>query len=210
MRCSIVEGTEDSICQFYSGLRREIQDIVDYKEFNTINQLFQCAMLAEKELQGHEQQNKTNVRTSFAPRTPVHSGPAKPSSFRTSTSAGKQPAASGVPAAPNKPSAHAADSGKNYLQVPAQSFSSVASTGCTTGISCHRCHGIGHVKKDCPSQRAYVATEDGGYISTSDVEEEEDDDDVAANDIENHVLGGGDTSGYMNIIVQRVLSMQLQ
>jgi hypothetical protein len=50
MRCSIVEGTEDSICRFYLGLRREIQDIVDNKEFNTVNQLFQLAMLAEKEL----------------------------------------------------------------------------------------------------------------------------------------------------------------
>jgi hypothetical protein len=37
---------------FYGGLRREIHDIVDYKEFNTTNQLFQLAMLAEKELQG--------------------------------------------------------------------------------------------------------------------------------------------------------------
>ena len=37
MRCSVVEGNEDAICCFYSGLRREIQDIVDYKEFNTIN-----------------------------------------------------------------------------------------------------------------------------------------------------------------------------
>jgi hypothetical protein len=67
------------------------------------------------------------------------------------------------------------------------------------------------VKKDCPSQWAYVATEDGGYLSTSDVEEEDDDDDdVTANDAEDLVLGGGDTSGYMNIIVQRVLSMQIQ
>jgi hypothetical protein len=65
------------------------------------------------------------------------------------------------------------------------------------------------VKKDCPSQRAYVATEDGGYISTSNVEEE-DDDNVAAKDAEDHVLGNGDTSGYMNIIVQRVLSTQIQ
>ena len=40
MRCGIVEGLEDSICRFYSGLRREIQDIVDYKEFHTVNQLF--------------------------------------------------------------------------------------------------------------------------------------------------------------------------
>ena len=54
MRCSVVEGNEDAICRFYSGLRREIQDIVDYKEFNTVNQLFQFAMLAKKELQGHD------------------------------------------------------------------------------------------------------------------------------------------------------------
>ena len=37
MRCSVVEGNKDAICCFYSGLRREIQDIVDYKEFNTVN-----------------------------------------------------------------------------------------------------------------------------------------------------------------------------
>ena len=55
MRCSVVEGNEDSICRFYSGLRSKIQDIVDYKEFHTVNQLFQFAMLIEKELQGHEQ-----------------------------------------------------------------------------------------------------------------------------------------------------------
>ena len=55
MRCSVVEGNKDAICRFYSGLRREIHDIVDYKEFNTVNQLFQFAMLAEKELQGREQ-----------------------------------------------------------------------------------------------------------------------------------------------------------
>jgi hypothetical protein len=33
-------GPEDSICHFYSGLRREIQEIVDY---------FQFAMFEEKE-----------------------------------------------------------------------------------------------------------------------------------------------------------------
>jgi hypothetical protein len=56
MHCGMVEETEDKICHFYGGLRHEIQDIVDYKEFNTINQLFQFVMLAEKELQGHQQQ----------------------------------------------------------------------------------------------------------------------------------------------------------
>jgi hypothetical protein len=48
--CGIVEGHEDALCCFYSGLRRDIQDIVDYKEFNTVNKLFQFAMLAEKKL----------------------------------------------------------------------------------------------------------------------------------------------------------------
>jgi hypothetical protein len=47
-RCGIVEGHEDALCHFYSGLWRDIQDIVDYKEFNTVNKLFQFAMLAEK------------------------------------------------------------------------------------------------------------------------------------------------------------------
>jgi hypothetical protein len=46
------EETGDKICRFYGGLRTEIQDIVDYKEYNTLNRLFQLAMLAEKEVQG--------------------------------------------------------------------------------------------------------------------------------------------------------------
>jgi hypothetical protein len=65
------------------------------------------------------------------------------------------------------------------------------------------------VQKDCPSQQAYVATGDGGYISTSNIEEDAEDD-AAADDTKGHVLGGEDTSGYMNIIVQRVLSTQIQ
>jgi hypothetical protein len=36
------------IVRFYGGLRREIQDIVYYKDFNTTNKLFQLAILAEK------------------------------------------------------------------------------------------------------------------------------------------------------------------
>jgi hypothetical protein len=36
----------------FMGVRTEIQDIVDYKEYNIVNHLFQLTMLAEKELQG--------------------------------------------------------------------------------------------------------------------------------------------------------------
>jgi hypothetical protein len=80
--------------------------------------------------------------------------------------------------------------------------------GRTSNIQCHRCHGLGHVQKDCPSQRAYVTTGDGGYISTSDIEDDQDD--AAIDNTEGHVLGGEDTLGYMNIIVQHVLSTQIQ
>jgi hypothetical protein len=54
-RCKIVEGAEDASCRFYSGLRRDIQDILDYKDFDTVNKLFQFAMLVEKEVQGRQQ-----------------------------------------------------------------------------------------------------------------------------------------------------------
>jgi hypothetical protein len=51
IHAGVHEETEDKICHFYGGLRTEIQDIVDYKEYNTVNHLFQLAMLAEMELQ---------------------------------------------------------------------------------------------------------------------------------------------------------------
>jgi hypothetical protein len=149
MHCGVVEGPEDSICHFYSGLRREIKDIVDYKEFNTINQLFQFAMLAEKELQGCEQQGKGKSTTSYTLCTMTSMGLNKSATFRMPPPlASKRPAASGVAAALTRSS----DSGKKFAQVPTKSSSSVASMGRTSGIQCHRCHGLGHVQKDCPSQ----------------------------------------------------------
>jgi hypothetical protein len=35
--CGIEKDLEDKVCHFYGGLRREIQDIVYYKDFNTTN-----------------------------------------------------------------------------------------------------------------------------------------------------------------------------
>src|SRR5207237_4108586 len=74
-----------------------------------------------------------------------------------------------------------------------------ASTSRTAGIQCHRCHGIGHVMRNCPSQRTYIVTEDGGYISTSDIEE--DDEDAEDDSV---IFGKNDTENYRAIIVQRV------
>ena len=62
------------------------------------------------------------------------------------------------------------------------------------------------MQKDCPSQRAYIATEDG-YISTSDIKDEEDQD---ADEEDGEVLGDEATVAYRSIVVQRVLSSQVQ
>ena len=82
----------------------------------------------------------------------------------------------------------------------------------SSSIVCHRCKGMGHVMRDCPSQRAYIATADGGYESASDVEE---DFALAANlaadpgDAELVIDSVTATEGYQTILMQRVLSTQV-
>jgi hypothetical protein len=106
-RCGIVEGHEDALCRFYSGLRRDIQDIVDYKEFNTVNKLFQFAMLAEKELQGRQHRPRATFGASSTSRTPTPASSHTPSTTPAST----------------RPAAHV---GKLPLQVPAKKQNSPA------------------------------------------------------------------------------------
>jgi hypothetical protein len=98
--------------RFYGGLRREIQDIVDYKEYHSIQRLFHLPMLAEKELQGRQQERSST----FAPRQPL--APAKVSSssgVRTSTSSAVPSSVAAKPATTN------------------------SSTGRSSDIKCHRC-----------------------------------------------------------------------
>jgi hypothetical protein len=59
LQCRVVEDPEDQMVRFYGGLRRVIQDIVDYKEYHSIQCLFHLYMLAEKELQGHQQRRSS-------------------------------------------------------------------------------------------------------------------------------------------------------
>jgi hypothetical protein len=62
------------------------------------------------------------------------------------------------------------------------------------------------VRKDCPSQRTYIAM-DNCYISASDDEGDNDDSsDVVAND--DAMLGADATVNLRSIMVQRVLSSQ--
>jgi hypothetical protein len=98
IRAGVQEETEDKICHFYSGLHTEIQDIVDYKEYNIVNRLFQLAMLAEEELQGRQ---PMKMKTSFMPRSTstAPSRTATPSGARFSTmnSASRPPSTSLTP-----------------------------------------------------------------------------------------------------------------
>jgi hypothetical protein len=92
------EEMMDKICHFYSRLRTEIQDIVDYKEYNIVNRLFHLAMLAEKELQGCQ---PMKTKTSFMPcsTSTAPSRTAMPSGSHSSmtNSASQPPSTSSTP-----------------------------------------------------------------------------------------------------------------
>src|SRR5213078_3990108 len=92
---------------------------------------------------------------------------------------------------------------------------STTPTGRTSGIKCHRCHGVGHMQRDCPSKRTYIATNDG-YVSASDNDDEYslgtnhagagDDND----NTDEEVLDAGATEKYRTLIVHRALSAKVE
>ncbi|WVZ81405.1 hypothetical protein U9M48_028785 [Paspalum notatum var. saurae] len=132
--------------------------------------------MGEKELQGRQSRSRSNAGTSFTPWTSSGQAmTAPPSTFRP---AAPPPSMTTRPATTTPP-ARAPGSSKVLLPTPTKSSFFIASTGRTsTEIHCHKCQGIGHVQRECPSKWAYIATDDRGYINASDVE----DDDATADD----------------------------
>jgi hypothetical protein len=113
------------------------------------------------------------------------------------------------------PAPHASERTLSAPRVGAKpSSSSTTSTSRTFDIKCHRYHGVGHFQRDCPSKKSYIATDDGGYVSASDVEDDFalqtnnvgdlDDDDV-------NVFGSEHMEEYntKTYVVQQVLSAQV-
>ena len=77
-----------------------------------------------------------------------------------------------MPSSSYKPRATPTNSVAKTIQKPAVSASSVASTGRTRDVQCHRCKGYGHVMRDYPSKRVMVIKDDGEYSSASDFDED--------------------------------------
>jgi hypothetical protein len=206
------EETEDKICHFYGGLQNEIQDIVDYKKYNIVNRLFQHAILAEQELLGRQ---PTRLKSSFTPHhtsmTPSTSRAPATTHFSTTPSTSCAPSTSTTP----PPAPHALETTPPAPRAAAKpSSSSTTSTGRTSDIKCHRCHGVDHFQRDCPSKKSYIVTDDRGYVNARDVE-----DDFAlqtnnAGDLDDddaEVFGSEHTEEYTTktYVVQRVLSAQV-
>jgi hypothetical protein len=159
-------------------------------------------MLAEKELQG---QQPTRLKSSFTPHhtsmTPSTLRAPTTTRFSTTPSTSCAPSTSMTP----PPAPHAAAKPSSSL---------TTSTGRTSDIMCHRCHGVGHFQHDCPSMKSYIAIGDGGYVSASDVEDDfalqtNNVGDLVDDDAE--VFGSEHTEEYITktYVVQQVLSAQV-
>ena len=165
IRCGIVEDTEALLARFFGGLNKEIQTILEYKEYTTITRLFHLACKAECEVQDRRAATRPNFSagrsTSWTPRAPSTSPrtavPAPPMATPT------RPTSSTFPPFTAKPSTPAGSA--------TSSSSSIASTGKTSTIKCRKCSGLGHFARECPSARVMIALDDGGYDSASDYDE---------------------------------------
>jgi len=100
------------------------------------------------------------------------------------------------------------------VQKPAATTSSMASTGRTRDIQCHRCKGFGHVMRDCPSKRVLIVKNDGEYSSASELDEDTlallANDHAGSEECPEEHINAAEADRYESLIVQRVLSAQME
>jgi hypothetical protein len=185
IHCGILEEPDAAMARFRGGLNREIQDILDYKEYADMTQLFEFACKAEREVQGRRSRIYSNTfagrdsTSSSAPSLPAPSAPT--ARERTTTLAGATPATGAA-----------------------------STTGRTWDIMCFRCSRCGHVARVFPNKHTSLIRDNGEYSSPSDSEELEHtllaNDNAAETDI--HV-NPGNTDSYKSLVVHRVQSTQV-
>jgi hypothetical protein len=145
LRCGLEDSEDGAIARFMGGLNREIQDILAYKEYNSVTRLFHLACKAERKVQGCQASMRTNLSIGRASLWPSSNIVAPPSRATPQLSSGSKPRPTTNSAAcPSEPTREVADG-------PSKSSSSIASTGRTRDIQCLRCKGYGHMRKDCLS-----------------------------------------------------------
>ena len=69
--CGIRDDDEKTSARFFGGLNRDIQDILDYKEWTHFSQLYHLALMAEREVQGRCEDQlsfRSNTGRSFQQR----------------------------------------------------------------------------------------------------------------------------------------------
>ena len=156
------------MARFVGGLNREIQDILAFQDYNNVTRLFHLACKAERQVQGRRVSARTNNSagrtTTWQQRTTTTPTPRAPAPAPSSSP--KRAAAAPAPSSDKTRTAPASSAAKT------PSASSVASTGRTRDIQCHRCKGHGHVMRDCPSKRVLVIKDDGEYSSASDFDDD--------------------------------------
>ena len=75
IRCGIVEENEAMLARFMGGLNKEIQTILDYKEYTNITRLFHLACKAEREVQDRQALARTNFSAGRLMRSILRSSP---------------------------------------------------------------------------------------------------------------------------------------
>jgi hypothetical protein len=191
IRCGILEESDAAMARFRGGLNREIQDILDYKEYADMTQLFEFACKAEREVQGRCSRTYSNT---FAGRN------------SSSSSAPALPA----PSTPTPRERTAKPAGAALATGTTPSTGATPTIGRTRDITCFHCSGHGHVARDCPSKRTLLIHDNGEYSSASGSKELEHTllatDNAAKKDI--HV-NPGEADRYKSLVVQHVLSTQV-
>ena len=92
--CGIIEDNEAMLARFMGGLNREIQTILEYKDYNNITHLFHLACKAEREVQDQQALVRTNFSagrpSSWTPRASSTSTAPSPSSRSEERRVGKE------------------------------------------------------------------------------------------------------------------------
>jgi hypothetical protein len=150
LRCNLEEREDAAMARFFTGLNREIQDILEYKDYANITRLFHFACKAENEVQDRHASAKTIFsagRTNSWQHSNGRTAPPSPSPSRVAPSTSNN---SSKPRAATTNSAPRALSATKSTPPPTES---AASSSRVRDIQCHRCKGFRHVMHDCPSKR---------------------------------------------------------